>query len=212
MRNLLRGPAWLAIALVSTALLAACTGSTSQTYVDRVARAKELPNAPYSDILIVAIAERGATARQFEEELVAELTDMGVNAIGYHRAASRADVKEEVVRQIAEEQGADAILFVTGSLVGAQREVTDSRTDVQAQVKGGGLVDFFRYDYEEAKTPAKTDYRVNVQFTTDMFDVETEERIYTVESRTDLAETTSEIIVSEARELAKRLRKDDMVR
>ena len=212
MRNLLRGPAWLAIALVSTALLAACTGSTSQTYVDRVARAKELPNAPYSDILIVAIAERGATARQFEEELVAELTDMGVNAIGYHRAASRADVQEEVVRQIAEEQGADAIVFVTGSLVGAQREVTDSRTDIQAQVKGGGLVDFFRYDYEEAKTPAKTDYRVNVQFTTDMFDVETEERIYTVESRTDLAETTSEIIVSEARELAKRLRKDDMVR
>ncbi len=45
-----------------------------------------------------------------------------------------------------------------------------------------------------------------------MFDVETEERIYTVESRTDLAETTSEIIVSEARELAKRLRKDDMIR
>lgn len=212
MRNLLREPAGLAIVLVSTALLAACTGSTSQSYVDRVARAKELPNAPYSDILIVAIAERGAAAREFEEALAARLTDMGVNAIGYHRAASRADVKEDVVRQIAEERGADAILFVTGSLVSAQREVTASRTDVQAQVKGGGLVDFFRYDYEEAKTPAKTDYRVNVQFKTDMFDVETEERIYTVESRTDFAETTSEIIISEARQLAKRLRKDDMVR
>ena len=202
----------IAVILTIAATVVACAGPTSQTYVDRVARAKELPNAPYSDILIVAIAERGATAREYEEALAAELTDMGVNAIGYHRAASRADVKEEVVRQIAAEQGVDAILFVTGSLVGAQREVTDSRTDVQAQVKGGGLVDFFRYDYKEAKTPAKTDYRVNVQFTTDMFDVESEERIYTVESRTDLAETTSEIIVSEARELAKRLRKDDMIR
>ena len=90
--------------------------------------------------------------------------------------------------------------------------MTGSRTDLQPQVKGGGLVDFFRYDYKEAKTPAKTDYRVNVQFTSDMFDVETEERIYTVESRTDLAETTSETIISEAQELAKRLRKDKLVR
>jgi hypothetical protein len=137
---------------------------------------------------------------------------MGVNAIGYHRAASRADVKEDVVRQLAAEQGADAILFVTGSLVSAQREVTGSRTDLQPQVKGGGLVDFFRYDYKEAKTPAKTDYRVNVQFTSDMFDVESEQRIYTVESRTEFAETTSEIIVNEAQELAKRMRKDKLVR
>jgi hypothetical protein len=190
----------------------ACAGKTSQTYVDRVARAKELPNAPYSDILIVAITARGATAREFEEVLAAELTGMGVNAIGYHRAASRADVKEDVVRQLAAEQGADALLFVTGSLVSAQREVTGSRTDLQPQVKGGGLVDFFRYDYKEAKTPAKTDYRVNVQFTSDMFDVESEQRIYTVESRTEFAETTSEIIVNEAQELAKRMRKDKLVR
>ena len=197
--------------LMIAAVAVACAGKTSQTYVDRVAKAREVPNAPYSNILIVAIAERGATAREFEEALTSELKGLGVNAIGYHRAASRADVQEEVVREIAAEQGSDAILFVTGSLVGAQREVTDSRTDLQAQVKGGGLVDFFRYDYKEARTPAKTDYRVNVQFTTDMFDVETEQRIYTVESRTDLAETTSEIIVSEARELARRLRKDDMI-
>jgi hypothetical protein len=202
----------IAAILTIAALVVACAGKTSQTYVDRVARAKEIPNAPYSNILIVAIAQRGATAREFEEVLAAELTDMGINANGYHRAASRADVKEEVVRQLVTELESDAIIFVTGSFVGAQREVTGSRTDLQSQVKGGGLVDFFRYDYEEAKTPAKTDYRVNVQFTSDMFDVETEERIYTVESRTDLAETTSEIILAEAQELARRLRKDRLVR
>jgi hypothetical protein len=204
--------AGIAALLVIAVTVAACAGKTSQTYVDRVARAKELPNAPYSDILIVAITARGATAREFEEVLAAELTKMGVGAIGYHRAASRADVEEDVVRQLAAEHGADAILFVTGSLVSAQREVTGSRTDLQSQVKGGGLVDFFRYDYKEAKTPAKTDYRVNVQFTSDMFDVESEQRIYTVESRTEFAETTSEIIVNEARELANRMRKDKLIR
>ena len=202
----------IAATLAIAATIVACAGPASQTYVDRVARAKELPNAPYSDILIVAITARGATAREFEEVLATELTGMGVNAVGYHRAASRADVNEEVVRQLATERGSDAIIFVTGTLVSAQREVTGSRTDLQPQVKGGGLVDFFRYDYKEAKTPAKMDYRVNVQFTSDMFDVESEKRVYTVESRTEFAETTSEIIISEARQLARRLRKDDMIR
>ena len=198
--------------LMTAAAVVACVGPSSQTYVDRVARAKELPNAPYKSVLIVATAARAATAREFEEVLSKELTNKDTYAFGYRRAASRADVREDVVRQIASEQGADAILFVSGVLVSAQREVTGSRTDLQPQVKGGGLVDFFRYDYREAKTPAKTDYRVNVQFTTDVFDAETEQRIYTVESRTEFAETTSEMIVKEAQELAKRMRKDKIVR
>ena len=204
--------AGIAAIFVIAAMAAACTGPTAHTHVDRVARAKELPNAPYKRVLIVGTAARASTAREFEEVLAKELSNNHTYAFGYHRAASRADVKEEVVRQLAADLDADAILFITGSLVSAQREVTGSRTDLQAQVKGGGLVDFFRYDYREAKTPAKTDYRVNVQFTTDMFDVESEERIYTVESRTEFAETTSEIVVNEAQELAKRMRKDKLVR
>ena len=113
---------------------------------------------------------------------------------------------------IAEQQNADAILVVTARLVNAAREVTEERTDVQAAVKGGGLVDFFRYDYKEYTSPPSADYRVNVQVQTDMFDVASEDRIYTVESRTEFAETTSEIILGEANELARRLRKDKLVR
>ena len=194
-------------------LLAGCVATKlPETSVDRVARAKELPNAPYERVLIVAIAARGATARAFEEELAVELSNRRTHAFGYHRAASRADVKEEVVRSIAEAERADAILFITARLVNAQQVVTDERTAVRAQAMGGGLVDFFRYDYDEYTVPATTDYRVTVMFNTDMFDVKTEARIYTVESHTDLAETSAEIIVAESQELARRLRKDRMVR
>ncbi len=206
-----RSTALASIALLAV-LAAACTGPTAQTHVDHVARAKELPNAPYKRVLIVGTAARASSAREFEEVLAKELSNDSTYAFGYHRAASRADVREEVVRSIAEQQNADAILVVTARLVNAEREVSGDRTDVQAQVKGGGLVDFFRYDYEEYTSPPSTDYRVNVQLQTDMFDVASEDRIYTVESRTDFAETTSEIILGEAKELAKRLRKDKLVR
>lgn len=204
--------AGIAALLMTAAFVVACAGKTSQTHVDRVARAKELPNAPYKRVLIVGTAVRAAAAREFEEILAKELTNDHTYAFGYHRAASRADVKEEVVRSLAELQDADAILVVTSRLVNAERELTKERTDVQAEVKGGGLVDFFRYDYKEYTTPPTAGYRLNIQVHSDMFDVATEQRIYTVESRTEFAQTTSEIVLAEARELAKRLRKDKLVR
>ena len=198
--------------LTVAAAIVACAGPATQTQVDRVARAKELPNAPYKRVLIVATAARAASAREFEEVLARELSGKNTYAFGYHRAASRADVREDVVRSIADAQNADAILMVTARLVRAERKVTEERTDVQSQVKGGSLVDFFRYDYKEYMSPPSTDYRVNVQVQSDLFDAATEERVYTVESRTEFAETTSEIVLGEARELAKRLRKDKIVR
>ena len=202
----------IAALLLAAATVLACAGKSSQTYVDHVARAPELPNAPYKRVLIVGIAERAASAREFEEVLAKELSNQHTYAFGYHRAASRADVQEDVVRSIAEEQNADAVLMVTSRLVNAERAVTEERTDVQAEVKGGGLVDFFRYDYKEYTSPPSADYRVNVQFQSHMFDVATEAQVYTVESRTDLAETSSEIILAEANELARRMRKDKLVR
>lgn len=198
--------------LTTAAAIVACAGPAAQTNVDRVARAKELPNAPYKRVLIVGTAVRAAAAREFEEVLAKELSNKHTYAFGYHRAASRADVKEDVVRSIAEQQNADAILVVTSRLVNAEREVTKERTDVEAKVKGGGLVDFFRYDYKEYTSPPSAGYRVNIQVQSDLFDVATEQRVYTVESRTEFAQTTSEIVLGEARELAKRLRKDKMVR
>ncbi len=204
--------AGIAALLVIAATVVACAGKTAQTYVDRVARAKELPNAPYKRVLIVGTAVRAAAAREFEEALAKELTNKHTYAFGYHRAASRADVKEDVVRSLAELQNADAILVVTSRLVNAERQVTKERTDVEAKVRGGGLVDFFRYDYKEYTTPPTAGYRVNIQVHSDVFDVATEKRIYTVESRTEFAQTTAEIVLGETRELARRMRKDKLVR
>ena len=203
----------VAAVLATAATIAACAAPSTQTHVDRVARAKELPNAPYKRVLIVVTTERAATAREFEEVLAKELNNKNTFAYGYHRAASRADVKEDVVRSLADQHDADAILMVTGRLVNATRQTSDEWTDVQARVKGGSsLVDYFRYDYKEYTAPPSADYRVNVQVQSDLFDAASEQRVYTVESRTNFAETTSEIILNEARELAKRMRKDKIVR
>ena len=213
MRLQIREPGRLTAVLAITLLVAGCVMTKlPETSVDRVARAPELPNAPYERVLIVGIAARGASAREFEEELARELTNRRTHAFGYRRAASRADIQEDVVRSIVAENDADAIVVVSARLVDAEQVTTKEHVDVNAHVIGGSLVDFFRYDYEEYTVPARTGYRLKVQFNTDMFDTENEKRIYSVTSSGDMAETSSEVIVAESQEIASRMRKDGMVR
>ncbi len=213
MRYRYKGFVRLACALVTTVVFAGCVMTKlPETSVDRAARAPELPNAPYEKVLIIGIAARGATAREFEEELALDLSNKRTQAFGYRRAAQRADIQEDVVRSIVAEENADAIVVVSARLVDAEQVKTEEHVDVNARPIGGSLVDFFRYDYEEYTVPARTGYQLKVQFNTDMFDTETEKRIYTVTSSGDMAETSSEVIVAESREISARMRKDGMVR
>lgn len=202
----------LVLMVSAAALLVACVTPIAQTSVDRAAKAKSVPNAPYSKVMIVGIAQQGTRGREFEEQLVQELSNKRTYAFGYRRAASRADVKQEVVEDLLQAQGADAVIFVTARFTSVSSEDRGERVDVESQVRGGGLVDFFRYDYKEYTRPPDSTMRMSLQFVTNLFDVEDDRRVYTLESTTGSAESSSEIIMSEAAEIATRLRKDKMVR
>ena len=55
----------------ASAFVVACVTPIAQTSVDRAAKAKSVPNAPYSKVMIVGIAVQGTRGREFEEQLVA---------------------------------------------------------------------------------------------------------------------------------------------
>lgn len=196
----------------AAALVVACVTPIAQTSVDRAAKAKSVPNAPYSKVMVVGIAAQGTRGREFEERLVKELGNKRTYAFGYRRAASRADVKQEVVKELLQAQGADAVIIVSAKLTSVTTEEQGERVDVESQVRAGGLAGFFRYDYEEFTKPPESTMHMKLQFVTNLFDVKDDRRVYTLESTTGSAESTSEVIMSEAAEIATRLRKDRMVR
>lgn len=193
-------------------MLAGCVTPIAPTSVDRAAKAKSIPNAPYSNVMVVGIADRGTRGREFEEELVKALETTSTRAFGYRRAASRADVKEDVVTELARTRQADAVIVVSARFASIVEEKTGERVDVESEVRGGGLADFFRYDYREQTKPPDSTMLMKLQFVTNLFDVAEDRRVYTLESTTGLAENSSEIIMSEAAEIARRLRKDRLVR
>ena len=96
--------AGIAAALTIAAMLVACAGKTSQTYVDRVARAIELPNAPYSDILIVAIGRPEFVTADFVKP-GAIVVDVGIHRVPAPERKSgfrlKGDVKFDEVEPIA---------------------------------------------------------------------------------------------------------------
>ena len=198
--------------LTLTILVAACITPIAPTSVDRAAKAKSVPNAPYKNVMVVGIAQQGTRGREFEEELVKELSNKHTQAFGYRRAASRADVKQEVVQELLRNRGADAVILVAARFTSLSTHEQGERVDVQSQIRGGGLVDFFRYDYKEYTKPPESTMVMKLQFVTDVFDVADDQRVYTLESTTGAAESTAEVIISEAAGIAARLRKDKMVR
>jgi len=202
----------LMLVFSAAALVAACVTPIAQTSVDRAAKAKSVPNAPYSKVMVVGIAAQGTRGREFEEELAKELGNKKTHAFGYRRAASRADVRREVIEELLQAHEADAVIFVAARLTSVSTEEQGERVDIESQVRGGGLAGFFRYDYENLTKPPESTMHMKLKFVTNLFDVKDDLRVYTLESTTGSAESTSEVIMSEAAEIAARLRKDKMVR
>lgn len=195
-------------------LIAACAGSPPpETEVDRVARATDLAAAPYKRVMIVGVMPRGSTAREFEEELAESLSNDHTYAFGYRRAAQRGSVDEDTVRRLVADRRADAVIVITEQIVDTDVKVTgEHAAGMDADVIGGGLFDFFRYDYQEYITPSETDLTFKVRMVTELYDVASEQKVYVVESTTDHAETSIDVISSETKSLTRRLRKDKMVR
>ncbi len=191
-------------------ILAACQTTTTQ--VDRAARAKILENAPYDKILVIGVAPRKDAGRAFEKVLVEELANYDTRASAMHTVIATTEITEEDVQNAAKEVGADAVLVATVENVDTDVKFGNRRVDLKERPQSGGLVDFFRHEYEEVTSEPSVDMRFTAVVVSNVYDVESGDRIYTVESATANAETAEEIIVAESDAIVERMHKDGIIR
>ena len=192
--------------------VSACqTAPVSETTVNRVLKAPELPNAPYTKILVVGATARRETDRNIEEGLRQHLSKRGIETYSFVRRSQATRPTEEAVATLVADTGADAVLVVSGRFEGSEVRKHDERVDVDPRVRGGSLFDFFRYDYKEVANPAYQDVTLDVVFVSDLYDVETGRRVYSVESATARGSTGYQIIMDESRAIVRRLAKDGLV-
>lgn len=198
---------------LSAVLLAACTTQPmSKTSVDRVLKAPDVPNAPYSNIVLVGVAPSRDLARQLEQGLSEVLAERRVEVHSFVKESSAREATPEAVQALVTATGADGVLMITGRLTGRDIDEHEELVDIEARSIGGSLVNFFRYDYKEFTEPTYTDVTLDVVLISLLFDAATNHRVHSVEAHTSHGESSYQIIMAQSEAIAERLEKDGMIR
>jgi len=190
------------------------SGPQQTTEVDRVLKARSIPSAPFSNILVVGAAPSRETMRNIEEGFVRELEKRNIQAHSFVRESDALEPSEQAIMALSEKTSADAVLVVSGMLEGAEltKRSETVAADVQPQVRGKTLINFFRYDYKEIQRSSFSDFTVSIVLVSDLYETSSKQRVYSVESNTAHGGTRFEIITAEARAVVDRMRKDRIVR
>ena len=202
------------LVLASSALvLGACQRTIPQsTSVDRVFKAPTIEAAPYQNLLVVGAVPSRETARNIETALMEHLRKRNVEAHSFVRESDSTEANEEAIRYLVERTGATGVIVVSGRLSGAELATREDQVSVDKQVRGGGLFDYFRYEYKESQPSSRSDFTVNVVFVSDLYDVASERKVYSVESSTMHGQTSFDILMAEGEAIVKRLRTDGLIR
>ena len=204
-------------AVLITLLIAACqsSGPTQTTSVNRVLRATDIANAPYTNILVVGAVPSRDTARNIELGITGELKAANVEAHSFVRESSSTEATEAAIQEFIDDVGIDAVIVVSANLTGAALTERSEQIDVQAVTQGGSLLGFFRSDYKEVTRPNQaetSDYTINVALVTDLYDVKSDKRVYTIETSTMHGQTRYQVIIAESKVIVGRLKADGLIR
>lgn len=199
------------LAILAVVVLAACASSDSlvKLYED-----VDFDAGPFDHVLIVGAYNDIILRRQGENALAAVISATGSEAtpsLAVMEAASGLD-RDSVVAA-AGRTGADAVLLTRVldvehriiNVSGQETTIAQRRDDIP-------LVDFFRYDYVTYSDPMTYSAVRTVILSSDLYDVDSEERIWSVESTSFEKETTDEIIDGASRRIAAQLRADGLIR
>ena len=204
------------VVLIAATMITACETPSQprqETTVDRVLMKPNLKNRPYERVLIIGAVPSRETARRIEIAVDREMSDR-VETFRFVRDSNATSPTEEAVLALVREKDIDGVLVISGDVEGIDKVETEERTEFASDVQTGGqLSTFFRIDYrEKVARAAGTVYLANVKLVSDFYDVESQERVYSVQSSTRHGNYSEEIILAEGKAIARRLRQDGMVR
>lgn len=205
MRNLVR----FGLILAVLASIAACgaSNSTRSTF-----DGPDYAGAAFSKVLVIGVADSLNNRATFERTLVQELSGNGTVATAYYTLVKGNDpIDRATIEGLVNERGFDAVLItrVLNREVGSS--VKTGSSSAKKIRRDGGVVDLFRYDYEELNEPEALSMELSVVISSEVFSAATKDRVWAIES--DISDYSSDgVLVLDAVEIVSReLRRDGLV-
>lgn len=199
----------LACFLVATAIVCGCA---TDAEIIKMYDEKSVRSEPYNKLLVVSIATNLGDRRRLEELITGHLTTDGADAVAGHTLMGLTEtVLQQDIDDAATKAGADGILVTHIVSVDQNVEFREGRTEVMFECRGGDPTDYFLYDQRELKLPDSVMVAHTVVAVTNVYDVASKARRWTIQSTCFDKASMDEVLQEEANAIVVQLRKDDLI-
>lgn len=199
----------LGLVVVAAVVSAACAPQTEvlKLYDDPARTSKT-----YKRLLVVDVSSDHGQQRQFESDVVRKLLAEQVDAVpSYtHLDASKGLLQDEIDR-VGAELGADGILVTHIASVDTKVQQVDGRENLESTCRSGDPVDYFLYDHKMIREPDSVKVAHTVIVITNLYDAESRDRIWTIQSTCFDKSSMSETLLEEANAIVRQLRIDELI-
>jgi hypothetical protein len=118
----------------------------------------------YSNFLIIGVAGDYNNRAYFERSVVSGIRAKGSSARAFHVVApGNKPITREAVKDAIESGGFDAVLVTRVLATDSDLDVRSTVTGTKVTRKDGGVLDLFRYDYEDLDEPMSLELNTKVK-------------------------------------------------
>ncbi len=201
--------------ILTCALVSACAGSTQMTatWHDEAYKRRS-----FDRILVVGVTDDQFRRRGFESAVVDALAGKRTEAVSSIEIMDADTALSDASLDAAGDKiQADAVLITRLTNTTVKAKQIDSRVDVQAQAKGGNIVDFFRYDYKDVEDPGYLQAKISFVLSSNLYETAGGTLVYSIETvtsdkNTDYNTVVFDIIENTSVKIGQRLRRDGLAR
>ena len=119
-------------------------------------------------------------------------------------------MKEDVIAAI-QEQGFDAVLAIRRLAGDVELKVQKSRTEIDATPIGGRIVNLFRSDYTDYKTPGSIDFATEALLAVELYSAATQEIVFSFDHQTKKETNLGLLIDQTAETIVKRIDREGLL-
>lgn len=170
-------------------------------------------DASFSNFLVIGVAGDYDSRAQFERAVVSGLKARGSSASAFYIVTGGNNpVTREAVKEAIVSGGFDAVVVTRVLDIDTEVDAGKSVAGAKVTHKDGGLINLFRYDYEELNEPLAAEFNTRITFTTELYDAASEQLIWSVESTGSRQENIGLLVNETAATVVKQLDRNRFIK
>ena len=202
------------VLLVCVAVFLAACGGPSLT---RVQPLSESADAPYSNVLVVTLFQSFDVRRYFEEEIVRQLKDRGINAVtSTSMMTTKTPVNRESVLAIVDKLGSDSVLVTQLLNLDTTSKVTTSRAEATYNVRPTYYYNVWNVELTEYEAPKGLEMKHKITMAVEMFSASSQKPVWAIETNSQISrdinqQTTGNTSEKEAKAVVNAMARDGLL-